>query len=107
MVAKFPHLFICKKTATEFENKWGFLSPFSGGFALWLDADLYHGASFSSSTFHNATLSTHEDFIVQDAEVWTVQNWLKNSYPAKKLLFMELFNFKISGKMWGRDTTFV
>ncbi|XP_011483365.1 TLD domain-containing protein 2-like isoform X1 [Oryzias latipes] len=45
-----------------------------GGFALWLDADLYHGASFSSSTFHNATLSTHEDFIVQDAEVWTVQN---------------------------------
>ncbi|RVE62470.1 hypothetical protein OJAV_G00157280 [Oryzias javanicus] len=45
-----------------------------GGFALWLDADLYHGASFSCPTFHNATLSTHEDFIVQDAEVWTVQN---------------------------------
>uniref|UniRef100_A0A3Q2DFJ4 Nuclear receptor coactivator 7a n=1 Tax=Cyprinodon variegatus TaxID=28743 RepID=A0A3Q2DFJ4_CYPVA len=45
-----------------------------GGFALWLDADLYHGASFSCPTFHNAPLSTHEDFIVQDVEVWTVQN---------------------------------
>lgn len=51
-----------------------FLSSYSGGFALWLDADLYHGASFSCPTFKNATLSTHEDFIVQDAEVWTVQN---------------------------------
>ncbi|XP_013858815.1 nuclear receptor coactivator 7 [Austrofundulus limnaeus] len=45
-----------------------------GGFALWLDADLYHGASFSCPTFHNAPLSTHEDFIVQDIEVWTVLN---------------------------------
>ncbi|XP_037533041.1 nuclear receptor coactivator 7 [Nematolebias whitei] len=45
-----------------------------GGFALWLDADLYHGASFSCPTFHNAPLSTDEDFIVQDVEVWTVQN---------------------------------
>ncbi|KAM6910100.1 nuclear receptor coactivator 7-like [Xenentodon cancila] len=44
------------------------------GFALWLDSDLYHGASFSCATFHNAPLSTHEDFIVQDVEVWTVQN---------------------------------
>lgn len=45
-----------------------------GGFALWLDADLYHGASFPCPTFHNDPLSTHEDFIVQDVEVWTVQN---------------------------------
>ncbi|XP_074508623.1 TLD domain-containing protein 2 isoform X1 [Sebastes fasciatus] len=45
-----------------------------GGFGLWLDADLYHGSSFSCPTFHNASLSTHEDFIVQDLEVWTVRN---------------------------------
>lgn len=45
-----------------------------GGFALWLDADLYHGASFSCPTFRNAPLSTHEDFLVQDLEVWTVHN---------------------------------
>ncbi|KAK5619124.1 hypothetical protein CRENBAI_025785 [Crenichthys baileyi] len=44
-----------------------------GGFALWLDADLYHGASFSCPTFHNAPLSTHEDFTVLDVEVWTLQ----------------------------------
>uniref|UniRef100_M4A2N1 Nuclear receptor coactivator 7-like n=1 Tax=Xiphophorus maculatus TaxID=8083 RepID=M4A2N1_XIPMA len=42
------------------------------GFALWLDADLYHGASFSCPTFRNAPLSTNEDFIVQDVEVWTI-----------------------------------
>ncbi|XP_034730340.1 nuclear receptor coactivator 7 isoform X1 [Etheostoma cragini] len=45
-----------------------------GGFALWLDTDLYHGSSFSCPTFRNASLSTHEDFIIQDLEVWTVQN---------------------------------
>ncbi|XP_042280521.1 nuclear receptor coactivator 7 isoform X2 [Thunnus albacares] len=45
-----------------------------GGFGLWLDADLYHGSSFSCPTFRNAPLSTQEDFIVQDLEVWTVQN---------------------------------
>lgn len=50
-----------------------------GGFALWLDAGLYHGASFSCPTFHNAPLSTEEDFIVQDLEVWTVQYWTKKS----------------------------
>ncbi|CAN9513929.1 unnamed protein product [Ophioblennius macclurei] len=44
------------------------------GFALWLDADLYHGASFSCPTFQNAPLSTHEDFLVQDIEVWTMAN---------------------------------
>ncbi|XP_042345977.1 nuclear receptor coactivator 7 isoform X2 [Plectropomus leopardus] len=45
-----------------------------GGFGLWLDADLYRGSSFSCPTFRNASLSTQEDFIVQDLEVWTVQN---------------------------------
>ncbi|XP_035527551.1 nuclear receptor coactivator 7 isoform X1 [Morone saxatilis] len=45
-----------------------------GGFGLWLDDDLYHGSSFSCPTFHNESLSSQEDFIVQDLEVWTVQN---------------------------------
>lgn len=45
-----------------------------GYFGLWLDADLYRGSSFTCPTFHNAPLSTHEDFIVQELEVWTVQN---------------------------------
>ncbi|XP_019946536.2 TLD domain-containing protein 2 [Paralichthys olivaceus] len=44
------------------------------GFALWLDSDLYRGSSFSSPTFHNEPLSTKEDFIVQNLEVWTLQN---------------------------------
>ncbi|XP_039660619.1 nuclear receptor coactivator 7 isoform X2 [Perca fluviatilis] len=43
-----------------------------GGFGLWLDADLYHGSSFSCPTFRNASLSTQEDFIIKDLEVWTV-----------------------------------
>lgn len=55
-----------------------FLFVCRGGFGLWLDADLYHGSSFSCPTFHNASLSTHEDFIVQDLEVWTVRNWRDN-----------------------------
>uniref|UniRef100_A0A8C2Z0D1 Nuclear receptor coactivator 7a n=2 Tax=Cyclopterus lumpus TaxID=8103 RepID=A0A8C2Z0D1_CYCLU len=45
-----------------------------GGFGLWLNADLYHGSSFSCPTFHNKSLSTQEDFNVLDLEVWTVQN---------------------------------
>ncbi|XP_076006554.1 nuclear receptor coactivator 7 isoform X1 [Genypterus blacodes] len=45
-----------------------------GGFGLWLDADLYHGSSYSCPTFHNVPLSTQQDFIVQDLEVWTIQN---------------------------------
>ncbi|XP_020793079.1 nuclear receptor coactivator 7 isoform X2 [Boleophthalmus pectinirostris] len=39
-----------------------------GRFGLWLDGDLYRGSSFSCPTFHNAPLSTHEDFIVQELE---------------------------------------
>lgn len=50
-------------------------SVYRGGFGLWLDADLYRGSSFSCPTFSSPSLSTHIDFIVQDVEVWTVQNW--------------------------------
>ncbi|XP_014014516.1 nuclear receptor coactivator 7 isoform X1 [Salmo salar] len=44
-----------------------------GLFGLWLDADLYYGASFPCHTFNNQPLSTQQDFTVQDLEVWTVQ----------------------------------
>ncbi|XP_014893546.1 nuclear receptor coactivator 7-like [Poecilia latipinna] len=49
-------------------------TPTLGGFALWLDADLYRGGSISCPTVHNAPLSTHEDFTVLDVEVWTVHS---------------------------------
>uniref|UniRef100_A0A8C6UTB6 TLDc domain-containing protein n=1 Tax=Neogobius melanostomus TaxID=47308 RepID=A0A8C6UTB6_9GOBI len=54
--------------------KWSGENSYFGCFGLWLDADLYHGSSFSCPTFHNAPLSTHKDFLVQELEVWTVQN---------------------------------
>ncbi|XP_019896354.1 nuclear receptor coactivator 7 isoform X2 [Esox lucius] len=44
-----------------------------GHFGLWLDSDLYHGASYACHTFNNQPLSTQQDFKVQDLEVWTVQ----------------------------------
>ncbi|KAJ3598517.1 hypothetical protein NHX12_002028 [Muraenolepis orangiensis] len=46
----------------------------AGSFGLWLDADLYHGASYSCPTFRNLPLSTQQDFVVQHLEVWTLQN---------------------------------
>lgn len=65
----------------HFEKIWHWFVLFCvhrGGFGLWLDADLYHGSSFSCPTFHNKSLSTQEDFVVQDLEVWTVKNWEKD-----------------------------
>ncbi|KAL0984937.1 hypothetical protein UPYG_G00150710 [Umbra pygmaea] len=44
-----------------------------GYFGLWLDSDLYHGASYACHTFNNQPLSNKQDFTVQDLEVWTVQ----------------------------------
>ncbi|XP_052473921.1 oxidation resistance protein 1-like isoform X3 [Carassius gibelio] len=45
----------------------------SGEFGLWLDEDLYHGRSHSCKTFGNPMLSTKEDFIVQDIEIWSFE----------------------------------
>ncbi|XP_056618856.1 nuclear receptor coactivator 7 [Triplophysa dalaica] len=42
-----------------------------GHFGLWLDADLHRGSSYSCNTFCNRPLSIHQDFIIQDVEVWT------------------------------------
>ncbi|TRY81250.1 hypothetical protein DNTS_000545 [Danionella cerebrum] len=42
-----------------------------GPFGLWLDADLYHGSSYSCNTFCNRPLSLHNDFTVQELEVWS------------------------------------
>ncbi|XP_059683336.1 TLD domain-containing protein 2 [Gavia stellata] len=42
----------------------------SGRFGLWLDGDLHHGGSHPCETFDNETLSSREEFCVQDLEVW-------------------------------------
>lgn len=44
---------------------------FRGTYGLWLDADLYHGRTCPSKTFNNVRLSTKEDFIIANVEVWT------------------------------------
>ncbi|XP_051511534.1 nuclear receptor coactivator 7-like isoform X2 [Myxocyprinus asiaticus] len=45
-----------------------------GGYlGLWLDADLYHGTTSKCSTFNNLPLSSKQDFIVQNLEVWAFQ----------------------------------
>ncbi|KAK1806615.1 hypothetical protein P4O66_005121 [Electrophorus voltai] len=44
-----------------------------GSFGLWVDADLYHGATFPCNTFHNQPLSPQHDFTIQALEVWTFQ----------------------------------
>uniref|UniRef100_A0A8C4NCM2 Oxidation resistance protein 1 n=1 Tax=Eptatretus burgeri TaxID=7764 RepID=A0A8C4NCM2_EPTBU len=44
-----------------------------GVFGLWLDSDLYHGASNRCVTFNNDPLSGHKDFLVLDLEFWNIQ----------------------------------
>ncbi|KAG7272243.1 hypothetical protein CRUP_001521 [Coryphaenoides rupestris] len=46
----------------------------AGSFGLWLDDNLHRGASYSCPTFHNQPLSTQQDFLVQNIEVWTLQS---------------------------------
>ncbi|NWQ82563.1 TLDC2 protein, partial [Columbina picui] len=42
----------------------------SGRFGLWLDGDLHHGGSHPCETFDNETLSSREEFCIQDLELW-------------------------------------
>ncbi len=41
-----------------------------GMFGLWLDADLEHGTSHTSSTFNNKPLASEEDFDIVAAEIY-------------------------------------
>ena len=43
----------------------------SGNYGLWLDADLYRGRTCHSKTFDNTRLSSNEDFIIANVEVWS------------------------------------
>lgn len=44
-----------------------------GRLGLWLDADLYHGATSKCSTFNNLPLSSKQDFTIQNLEVWAFE----------------------------------
>ncbi|XP_062858017.1 nuclear receptor coactivator 7 isoform X2 [Trichomycterus rosablanca] len=44
-----------------------------GHFGLWLDADLFHGTTSECTTFNNQSLSSQEDFTVQNLEVWAFE----------------------------------
>uniref|UniRef100_UPI00358E3C66 nuclear receptor coactivator 7-like isoform X2 n=1 Tax=Myxine glutinosa TaxID=7769 RepID=UPI00358E3C66 len=44
-----------------------------GVFGLWLDSDLYHGASNRCITFNNDPLPGHKDFLVLELEFWNIQ----------------------------------
>ncbi|XP_058470218.1 nuclear receptor coactivator 7 isoform X1 [Solea solea] len=44
-----------------------------GQLGLWLDAELYRGASTQCATFNNQPLSTQQDFSIHSLEVWTFE----------------------------------
>ncbi|KAM9495823.1 nuclear receptor coactivator 7 isoform 2-T2 [Clarias gariepinus] len=44
-----------------------------GHIGLWLDADLYHGATCKCATFNNQPLASQQDFTVQNLEVWAFE----------------------------------
>lgn len=56
------------------------VSPHRGRFGLWLHSDLIRGRSQRCETFDNDVLSSEEDFIISELEVWALV-WLYTSYP--------------------------
>ncbi|XP_062267226.1 nuclear receptor coactivator 7 isoform X1 [Platichthys flesus] len=44
-----------------------------GQLGLWLDAELYRGASTKCATFNNQPLSAQQDFSIHSLEVWTFE----------------------------------
>lgn len=49
-----------------------FLFPHRGRFGLWLHSDLLRGRSQRCETFDNDVLSSEEDFIISELEVWAL-----------------------------------
>ncbi|KAM9445244.1 TLD domain-containing protein 2-like isoform 2-T2 [Clarias gariepinus] len=70
-----PHLQVYKWTGLNSYFIKGSMDSllFGGGlgrFGLWLHSDLLHGSSQRCETFDNDVLSSEEDFIIHELEVW-------------------------------------
>ncbi|CAO2578004.1 TLD domain-containing protein 2, partial [Lemmus lemmus] len=44
----------------------------SGQFGLWLNGDLYRGASYPCATFNNEVLARQEQFCIKELEAWVL-----------------------------------